>query len=383
MPPSTHHPILVYGPAYIDYLLETTPPLIADLPTVLLDQSLPAKRADVRDDGVILLEGPNGDRMEFQLPPAYRQAGATYHAREPVLARLLKSDTARPVVGTYPVLSFGEELGGMGAGYATALAGVLRMPLGTTGAVPDATGRAVLEKLAQYGIASLPCLLPHCASDTSLVIYTARGDKLAVGARQAMRRWAVNAADRAMVAGAGGLVFCGAPNSLTREILSWEPGVPVMCAPAMRNVVDTTVPLAALATGIHYLTLNMLEWTHSPDRDRLRAVIPLISVTDGPRGSYLYCRDEEFFIPALPHPGPTNTNRAGETYGATVFRTVLRLAPDFHRDGHVPTAVARQAGAYAARQAWKQLEFTDFAFPLADETDMTATQINDGTISPR
>jgi hypothetical protein len=68
----------------------------------------------------------------------------------------------------------------------------------------------------------------------------------------------VTAEDRALAAAADALIFCGMPNALMAEVLSWDLQLPVMCAPAMRNICDTTVPLADFAAHIHYLTLNVL-----------------------------------------------------------------------------------------------------------------------------
>lgn len=352
---------LVFGPAYLDFVLEIEGALISAEPAApLLDQSVPAEEMVPRDDGTIVVLGPHGDHLTFPLPAAHRHLAATYELSEPVLARTCGMAPAPPVVGTYPVARVVAQLGGMGAGYAKAFDGTLRAPFGG-----DAVGQTVQRFLADEAITVVPALLPACPSDTSLVLLAPRGEKLAIGVRQAMVRWQASDADRALVSEADVLVFCGAPNALVAEVLSWGTNLPVMCAPALRNVCDTTLPLAAVAGGIHYLTLNALEWANLPDRDAVRRQVPVISLTDGPRGSRMLYRDGEVAIPAQPFSGPANTNRAGETYGATLLKVLMREHPDFMRTG-IDAGIAARVGHIATRQATRQLALTGFAFPPDD-----------------
>jgi hypothetical protein len=337
--------VFVYGPAYLDVVVETPLPLAG----VLLDQSVPAVSALPRDDGRLVVVGPTGDALTF---PDAGDAALTVTLAEPILARLHGVETPETVTGIYPVAAVRTQLGGMGAGYALALDGTLRCPLGD-----DAVGRAVQTQLADAGVALAPCRV-DCPSDSSLVILSARGDKLAIGVRRAMVEWTIVDDDTALLADADALVCCGAPNALVAALRAHRPGVPVLCAPAMRNVSDPDVPLASL-DGISVLTLNALEWAHLADRDALRARVPVIAVTDGPRGSTLYVDGAAIAIPAEPRTTPANTNRAGETYGATLFSVLRRLCPDFR----VSRAAAAFAGRLAARQAARQLDITGFAFP--------------------
>lgn len=359
---------LVFGPAYLDVVVETAVPLIPGDPALLVDQSLPALRMTPRGDDLLVVNGPTGDRLIFPLPADASSMAATYTLTEPVLARLLGAETQRTVAAEYPVARFVTQLGGMGAGYAKAFDGLLRAPFGAVNDVPDAVGQAVLGWLQEYGITVAPALLPGYASDSSLVLLSAQGDKLAIGVRAAMVRWQATDADRALVAEADALVFCGAPNALVGKVLSWRPAAPVMCAPALRNVMDTATPLSALAGGIHYLTLNALEWAHLADAEHVRAMVPVITVTDGPRGSRVLLRDEELTIPAESYVGPANTNRAGETYASTFFKVLLSEQPDFYQRGVVPTEIAMRAGLIATAQATRQLAIPGFAFPPDDWT---------------
>ncbi len=350
--------IIVFGPAYLDRVLEIDTPLApADMP-VRLDQSLPALRVRPGAAGIIEVVGPTGDRLTFHLPAA-EQPGAVYALAEPVLARLLGA-SAPALVGDFAVTQERRQLGGMGAGYARALSGLLRAPFGG-GSEPDAVGGAVLAALAREHVRVAPLLLPACASDGSLVLLSARGEKLAIGVRQAMTRWTTTAEDIACAASADALVFCGAPNAVLAAVSAAVPSKTVMCAPALRNVTDAACPLAALASRIDYLTLNALEWAQLDDQEALRRLVPVITVTDGARGSRLLAGGEERFIPAIPAHGTVNANRAGETYGATVFSMLL---PVLRRGAPCDPARAADAAQQATVQAHRQLSLAEFAFPM-------------------
>jgi hypothetical protein len=347
---------LIFGPAYVDVVLTLDRPLLAGGP--VLDQSLPAARLIPRDDGMVVVLGSTGDRLTCLLPPEGTSWAVTYELCEPMLAR---TRAGRIVTGEYPVARAVRQLGGMGAGYAKALDGLLRMPLGSAGGVPDAVGREVLELLSSHGISSVPTLVPDCSSDTSLLLQSPQGDKLAIGVRWAMTRWQVSAEDYALAAEAGALVFCGAPNALMAAILEKAPDILVMCAPALRNVCDRSVLLAGLAAKIDYLALNALEWSQLTDRERLQREVPVITVTEGARGNRILLGGREIRIPAAPFDGPADTNRAGETYGATFFRALRAACPAFPRD--ITAEAAENAGRLAAAQAAKQLALREFGFP--------------------
>ena len=205
-------------------------------------------------------------------------------------------------------------------------------------------------------------MLPGHQSDASLVILSPHAEKLAVGVRDAMRHWRCSNEDYALAAGARALIFCGAPNALAAEILLHGVSAAVMYAPAMRNIDDTAVPLAALAPHIHYLAMNALEWAHIGERPAILQAIPLVSVTDGARGSHVYLHGRRLDIPAEPHPAPRDTNRAGETYSATLFKAMLAVYPNFPA-GEIDVDVVRWAATVASRQASRQLDITTFDFP--------------------
>jgi hypothetical protein len=348
--------ILVYGPAYVDTVLQIDRPLVPGT-SLLLDQSIQAATRTPRDDGRIVLEGPTGDEVTLLLPAHARDAGATFALSEPILARAMGAG-APLVRAEFPVTSCVRQLGGMGAGYASALGGMLRMAIGN-----DAEGRAVRAECEAYDVPAVPSIVPGAATDTSMVIMSPRGDKLAVGVRDAMVRWEAGPMDEE--AGVADLlVFCGAPNALARDVLAagTVEGI-VMCAPAMRNVCDTDVPLASLAANVNYLAMNALEWEHLPGRGELWMRVPVVTVTDGPDGSHiLQPGEEDIAMEAFPFDGDPNTNRAGETYAAAFVSMLRREAPGFPH-GRVERGTLRMCGYHAAAMAMLQLRIADFGFP--------------------
>jgi sugar/nucleoside kinase (ribokinase family) len=356
---------LIFGPAYLDLSVTIARPLLDDH-TRRIDQSLAATARTGADDGHLHVVSPHGDHLVCPLPAGESGASATYLLGEPILARVLSAAHPPALTGVYPVSSVTPMLGGMGAGYAAALQGILRMPLGGSVGRPDAVGHDVCARLSRLGIRHHPTLYDGWTSDSTLLLLTPSGDKLAIGLRDTLQQWVPTVEDRVAVEQADVLVFCGAPNRFMAEVLAWQPAGLIMCAPAMRNVCDVELPLSSLASQVDYLALNALEWSHAPDQDTMRATIPLITVTDGPRGCQIYQRGAVSAYPAVPHPGPVNTNRAGETFASTFLQVILDRVPGLRTARLITQAVIDAAAAIALRQAARQLDLVEFAFPPDD-----------------
>lgn len=348
-------PIIVFGPAYRDLVVEVDSSLLSGVQR--LDQSVPAISRQARADGKLFLAGPAGDAVCVILPPSWQAEASTIQLAEPILARL-HGDAAVPMTSLLNARAVRRQLGGMGAGYARALRAMLCLPLGR-----DDEGAELLSALGEEDIVTAPRYLDD-PTDASLVLLSHAGDKLATGMRAAITHWQAAVEDHALAAGARALVFCGAPNSFAAELLDRSPDGPVLYAPAMRNILDCHLPLATLAPRIACLSLNALEWSHLAGRERCREEIPVITVTAGAEGSRIFLRGgTELTVPALPVPTSIDVNRAGETYGAAFFQTLLHDAPGWHRSRMVDLELARQAGMTAARQAARQLTIAGFAFP--------------------
>ena len=349
---------VIFGPAYLDTVIKVSGPVAPQL-TVTLDQSLPVKSITPDNSQQIKILSETGDCLAIDLPSNAPCSGAVYNLHEAILSRSCGTN-ASPLIGTFPTEDCFQQLGGMRAGYAMAVDGLLRMPLGN-----DALGDSVSAMLSGHGIASSPAKLSGHNSDATLLIQSNTGDKLAIGMRDALLNWQPDEIDYILATEAKYIIFCGAPNKFMANILSRDITAPVMCAPSMRNIDDSVYPLADLAAMIDYLAMNALEWNHLHRREKIINTIPLISITDGPRGCDIYLRGKAYFFPALPHPGPVDTNRAGETYASTIWKAILQNYPKFP-NAEISEELLNQAAALASRQAYRQLDITTFAFPTGD-----------------
>jgi len=338
---------LVYGPAYLDLVVTIDR---AFCTSQRVDKSIKVNAVTPNTAGAIRLRGENGDDLHFPLPVEFHEYAADCYLCETVL------NNDELISDSYRVISVKCQLGGMGAGYALALHGLLRHPLGT-----DTRGEFVRDALQRNGVTALAEISPG-TSDLSLVILGAE-DKLTMGLRPRMTAWRATAEDIAHVSAASALCICGAPNALTAILLPHARNIPTMLAPSRRNIDDQVTPLADFAGAFSYLSLNRLEWEELPERQRWQRNTQVITITDGPHGCrVLLPTGDEFSLPALPHNGPADTNRCGETFAAAFFRTLLRESPTFHQHG-VPPSLAMIAAEYALAQAAKQLDIFEFGMP--------------------
>src|SRR5207253_2632194 len=122
-----------------------------------------------------LLEDPEGGTLRLVLPADW--PGPTGRVR---LSRAL-----RPGGGAWRhearVTSWHDDLGGMGAGYAKALGGVLVSAMGSPG---DRVSQAVSALLAQHHVEHRPLRVLDRPGDWTLLVTSAEhGDKLPVGFR--------------------------------------------------------------------------------------------------------------------------------------------------------------------------------------------------------
>lgn len=349
---------VIFGPAYLDMVIKVPGPIFSFLPTPF-DQSLPVKSIILDESLTVLLKSDICDDLRILLPANSLRVGGEYHLREAILSRRHGIE-CQPVVNTIQADACYQQLGGMGAGFAKAFGGLLRMPLGD-----DAPGQMLCKMLDDNKINAKPTILPGHASDSTLMIQSATGDKLAAGYRDALINWQASEDDYSIAENADYIIFCGAPNQFMTTILSHNIPAKIMCAPAMRNIDDENYQLADIAGKISYLAMNALEWANLRRRDEIISNIPLISITDGARGCDIYLHGKSYFFPALPHPGPVDTNRAGETYASSLWKAIMHLCPDFPCRKISPETLTHIAGI-AGKQAHRQLDLIDFAFPPDD-----------------
>ncbi len=354
----------VFGPAYLDRVLRVDRPLFDPSLGPPYDQSTdgewkftPARRIDVID--------VSGYRLEMELPDDW--PGPT---GEILVANTLRAGAvgARRLRG----LAWHDDLGGMGAGYAAALNGILFCALGPE---DDPTSEVVSRRLSELGIAHSAIRVPDHPADWTLLITSGEfGDKLPIGFRGC--HLAMDP-DKLVALGAASCelrVVASLPNELSARVLG-APGAGLrLFAPAMRNVLDRAFPVSRFAASIDVLCCNRIEWETIEDRESVREQLKILVATDGPRGSTVrYTKlsgDPGMFrVGAFPRTKPPrDTNRAGEAYGATFIASLLKQGWDggsrIVDDGLIEVA-ARRASAAAALE----LDRVEFGFPSDEEIE--------------
>lgn len=305
---------VVYGPAYLDRVVRINRPIS---PESTLDGSV---------DGAI---ESGGESALIDFSGAFLALKGIDEARRPlgvvrIGARVKGWDLGREVT----VLDDLDDLGGMGAGYASALGGVLVSALGHAA---DGVSRTVSAMLSRHRIEHRPIRVGGAPADWSLIVTSGPfGDKLAVGFRGCHS--AVDRIDPEPAPGCDLLVVAGLPNRLAGQALGHAARVR-MFAPAMRNVTDRSVPMADLAGRFDLLCLNRREWEgiEPPDRARIRDLTPIVCITDGPEGLAVDFLDRTSggrslrTVPAFPRVRPPrDTNRAGEAFASEFVTTLIR-----------------------------------------------------------
>jgi ribokinase len=261
-----------------------------------------------------------------------------------------------------------DDLGGMGAGFAAALGGELVSVLGLE---TDPVSLAVSSRLADAGIVHRPIRVNHRPTDWTLLVTSGKfGDKLAVGFRgchDGLARLGPIASAPCDLR-----VVSSLPNRLAAEALRAPGALVRVFAPAMRNVSDRILKLSEFAKNIDVMSLNRREWSAVDDPEPILATVPVLAITDGPRGSLVRARTpeggwEEIHVNAFPRNRPPNdTNRAGEAYAASLLTTLLDHG---WTPGPVAGSLLRLAAERASAAAALVLDRLDFGFPSAEEID--------------
>jgi ribokinase len=361
--------VAVFGPAYLDRILRVDQALVPGGQGAPIDQSVEGQWKFGEGDRIDI-DAPDGFRLEIRVPPGWPGPRGEVRLRTPIRDGLSGRRSLRGVAWI-------DDLGGMGAGYAAALGGVLHSALGTKG---DPISRTVSELIARYGVAHQPSRVPDHVGDWTLLITSgAYGDKLPIGFRGCHAALGPDELARRATRPADLLVVAALPNSLVQTVLRGARAKTRFFAPALRNMGDRQFPLARFADRIDILSCNGIEWETLEDRDHVAALIPVVAVTDGPRGSEIRFRNPEgaprrIRQPAFPRSRPPrDTNRAGEAFASTLVGTLL---------DHGWTGSARAidderiewAARRAAAAAALVLDRTEFGFPAPEQIDAALTR---------
>lgn len=355
---------MVLGPAYLDRVLRIDRPLRADPAAAPIDRSV-VGTSRFADGPRLELVDPGGNTLMIDLPGRWPGPFGRVALDDRIDAN---ARAMRRLSGT----SWADDLGGMGAGFAAALGGMLIHALGTE---EDPISRRVEDWLRNAGISHQTVRVPGRSADWTLLVSNAEhGDKLGIGFRgchaaltdEALDPWLDRPCDLRVVA--------GLPNRLAGRLLR-APGAGCrLFAPAMRNVTDASYPVASFAAAVDVLCCNRLEWESLPDREAVGWQVSILVVTDGPAGCWARFTGPQgetgsFQIPAFPRARPPrDTNRAGETLAATLIAHLLTRGWE-PGTGVVEPSLLRAALERASAAAALVLDMESFGFPDASSID--------------
>jgi sugar/nucleoside kinase (ribokinase family) len=360
----TNRRVAVFGPAYLDRLLRVDRPLRDPAQGPPIDQSVEGVCKFGTADTLDLVD-PAGSTIAIELPSGWPGPIGEIHLARPIPNGVRGRRVVRG-------LTWQDDLGGMGAGYAAVLHGRLTSALGPES---DATSQAIVQRLAHRGIAHQPVRVPGFAADWTLLITSgAFGDKLPIGFRGChaaltppmLAPMAAEPCDLRVVAALS--------NPLAARLLMAPGARTRFFAPAMRNMLDGDCPVPSFAAAIDVLSCNRREWEALEPNESIAWLVSILVVTDGAEGSSVRFTTPtgepgRFHIPAFPrnHP-PRDTNRAGETYASTLVATLLDHGWNAG-SGVVEEALIRMAAERAAAAAALVLDRLEFGFPTPEEID--------------
>ena len=362
--------IQVFGPAYLDRVLLVDRPIADHQISKPLDLSAEGVWNEASGEGLTLVD-PEGTRIIIDLPHDW--PGPTGLI---TLSRSL-GDGVPDRCQRVESLSWHDDLGGMGAGYASALGGSLVSALGPES---DPLSQFVSRALADQGIKHQPIRIPETSADTTLLVTSGpHRDKLPVGFRGCHARVATLAG---WVRDADMRVVAGLPNRVAAEVLRAPGRTLRFFAPALRNMTDNECPVARFANAIDLLCCNRSEWERLEGREQVAWQVSILVITEGAEGSLARFTTEhgepgEVRLPAFPRRSPPiDTNRAGEAFGARFAATLLEHG---WKPGVASPDLIREAALKASAAAALQLDLERFGFP--DETAVNEA-IRNGRVGP-
>ncbi|HWE35291.1 MAG TPA: PfkB family carbohydrate kinase [Isosphaeraceae bacterium] len=353
--------VTVVGPAYLDRVARVDRPLIDPAIGPPLDGSVDGRLAGGAAPALTLVD-PLGGSIVVAPPDGWPGPVGTVELARPLVEG--RGDWRREVRG----VDWRDDLGGMGAGFAAALGGRL---LGALGPPEDPRSRQIADLLEAAGIDHRPIRIAGREADWTLLITSAEfGDKLPIGFRGCHS--ALTEGDVRDEEACDLRVVAALPNPLAAAALR-APGAAVrFFAPAARNMLDRTFPLACFADAIDALSCNRREWESLPDRDAVADRLALLAVTDGPRGASVHYRSADGSTrllrgPAFPRSRPPrDTNRAGEAFAATLLGSLLDAG---WTPGHADPEMIHDAFRRASAASALVLDLTGFGFPTDEEID--------------
>jgi sugar/nucleoside kinase (ribokinase family) len=348
----------VFGPAYLDRVVRVDRALIDPAVGPPIDQSVDGSWKFSPERTVNLVD-PGGYVLEIDLPPDWPGPTGEVELARPIRDGLRGRRRVRGV-------AWDDDLGGMGAGFAAALGGVLYSVLGPE---TDPTSHAIARLLAEANIPHQPTRVGDHPGDWTLLVTSGSfGDKLPVGFRGCHAAAPSNSFDAQAGRPCDLRVVASLPNRISASILR-VPGAGVrFFAPAMRNMLDRECPLASFAASIDVISCNRREWETLEDREDVAWQVSILVVTDGASGSTVRFTTQDgepgrLAVPAFPRDWPPrDTNRAGEAYAATLIATLLDHGWQ-PASGVVEHELVQLAAVRASAAAALVLDLVGFGFP--------------------
>ena len=351
--------VQVYGPAYLDRVLRIDRPLLDPALGPSWDQSVDGRWEP--GSGLRVID-PNENVIEIETPSGWPGPWGDVRLSRPLV------EPAEPFHRVVKGSEWHDDLGGMGAGFAAAFGGELRSVLGPE---DDPASRAIAGCLARLGIRHRPVRLLDRPADWTLLVTSAEfGDKLPIGFRgghAALKTWPDPDVEPCALR-----VVASLPNRLAAEALRL-PGAEVrVFAPAIRNMLDREPPLSRFACDIDVLSCNRREWESLADREEVAWRVSILAITDGARGAVVRFTTPEgessqIRVPAFPRAlPPRDTNRAGESFAATLVGTLLDGG---WTPGVADPALVKTAAERASVAAALVLDRVDFGFPTVAAID--------------
>jgi sugar/nucleoside kinase (ribokinase family) len=354
----------VFGPAYLDRVVRVDRPLIDPGLGPPLDQSVDG-RWKFGSDRTVTVSDAGGYILEIDPPGDWPGPTGEVELDRPIRDEIRGQRSVRG-------LTWHDDLGGMGAGFAAAFGGVLHSALGPEA---DPMSQRIARLLVEANIVSRPTrVLDHSADWTLLLTSGAFGDKLPIGFRGCHASLDTNAFEGQAAQPCDLRVVASLPNRVAASVLR-PPGAGVrFFAPSTRNMLDRDCPLSSFAGSIDVLSCNRREWELLDDREEVAWQVSILAVTDGPAGSAVRFTTPQgepgcVVVPAFPRAcPPQDTNRAGEAYAAALIATLLdhdwRAA-----SGIVDQDLIEAAAQRAAAAAALVLDHAQFGFPSPSEID--------------
>jgi sugar/nucleoside kinase (ribokinase family) len=356
--------VSVFGPAYLDRVLRIDQPIVATGEGPPIDQSVEGEWKFGEGDGIHIVD-PVGFVLDIDPPPDWPGPCGEIRLEHPLRVGLTGRRTVRAV-------AWSDDLGGMGAGYAAALNGSLHSALGPDS---DPTSRAIAELLSRYGVAHQPMRVPDRAADWTLLVTSgAFGDKLPIGFRGCHSALDAGELVRRASIPCDLRVVAALPNHLVAPLLRAPAAGTRFFAPALRNMADREVPVAHFDDCVHILSCNRVEWETLEGHEAVGAQVPIVAVTDGPRGIDLRYtapagEPARTHLPAFPRARPPrDTNRAGEAFASTLVATLLDCGWSAASRVIEPDLI-RTAAERASIAAALVLDRLEFGFPSSAEIE--------------